>query len=71
LCEKAARAIHSSTWRISGEPLPPPVQVRDDQPCAGNCGCCGVDKGWLRISLFCSEDVGSAAKWWSSNIVLE
>jgi hypothetical protein len=54
--EKAARAIHSSTWRIWGEPLPPPAQVRGDQPCAGNDGCCGVDKGWLRISLFCSED---------------
>jgi hypothetical protein len=56
LREKAARAIHSSTWRISGELLPPPAQVRGDQPCVGNCDCCGVDKGWLRISLFCSED---------------
>jgi hypothetical protein len=25
LREKAARAIHSSTWRIWGEPLPPPA----------------------------------------------
>jgi hypothetical protein len=56
LCEKAARAIYSSTWRIWGEPLLPPTQVRGDQPCVGNSGCCGVDKGWLRISLFCSED---------------
>jgi hypothetical protein len=30
--------------------------VRDDQLCAGNGGCCGVEKGWLWISLFCSED---------------
>jgi hypothetical protein len=56
LREKTARAIHSSTWRIWGEPLLPPAQVRGDQPCTGNGGCCGVDKGWLQISLFCSED---------------
>jgi hypothetical protein len=30
--------------------------VRGDQPCARNGGCCGVDKWWLRTSLFCSED---------------
>jgi hypothetical protein len=30
-----------------------------------------VDKGWLRISLFAAKTVGSAAKWWSSNGVLE
>jgi hypothetical protein len=56
LCDKVVLVIHSSTWRIWGEPLPPPVQVRGDQPCAGNGGSCGVEKGWLRISLFCSED---------------
>jgi hypothetical protein len=55
-CEKATRVIHFSTWRIWGEPLPPPAQVHGDQPCAGNGGCCGVDKGWLRISPFCRED---------------
>jgi hypothetical protein len=51
LRDKAARVIHSSTWHIWGEPLPPPAQVHGDQPCAGNSGCCGVDKGWLRISV--------------------
>jgi hypothetical protein len=56
LLEKAARALHYSTWRIWGELLPPPAQVRGDQPCAGTSGGCGVEKGWLRISLFCSED---------------
>jgi hypothetical protein len=56
LREKSAHAIHSSTWRIWGEPLLPLAQVRGDQPCAGNDGCCGMDKGWLRISLFYSED---------------
>jgi hypothetical protein len=56
LREKATRVLHYSTWRIWGEPLPPPAQVRGDQPCAGTDGCCGVEKGWLRISLFCSED---------------
>jgi hypothetical protein len=56
LREKAARALHYLTWRIWGEPLPPPAQVRGDQPCVGNSGGCGVEKGWLRISLFCSED---------------
>jgi hypothetical protein len=54
LCKKATRAIHSSTWHIWGEPLPPPAQARGDEPCAGNGGCCGVDKGWIRISQFCS-----------------
>jgi hypothetical protein len=44
LREKAARALHYSTWRIWGEPLLPPAQVRT------------VEKGWLGISLFCSED---------------
>jgi hypothetical protein len=56
LREKAARALHYSTWSIWGEPLPPPAQVHGDQPCAGTGGGCGVEKGWLRISLFCSED---------------
>jgi hypothetical protein len=56
LREKAARALHYSTWPIWGEPLPPPAQVHGDQPCAGKGGGYGVEKGWLRISLFCSED---------------
>jgi hypothetical protein len=43
LREKATHAIHSSTWHIWGESLPPPTQVRGDKPCAGNGGCCGVD----------------------------
>jgi hypothetical protein len=43
LREKATRALHNSTWRIWGEPLPPPAQVRGDQPCAGTG--CGVEKG--------------------------
>jgi hypothetical protein len=55
LREKATCAIHSSTWRNWGEPLLPPAQVHGDQPCAGNGGG-GMEKGWLRISLFCSED---------------
>jgi hypothetical protein len=55
LREKAALAIHSSTWRIWGEPLPPLAQMRGDQPCVGTGGGCGVEKGWLQISLFCSE----------------
>jgi hypothetical protein len=56
LREKAARALHYLTWRIWGEPLPPPAQVRGDQPCASTGGSCSVEKGWLRISLFCSKD---------------
>jgi hypothetical protein len=56
LREKAARALHYSTWRIWGEPLPPPAQVHGDQPCVGTGGGCDVEKGWHRISLFCSED---------------
>jgi hypothetical protein len=45
LREKVARVIHYSTWRIWGEWLPPPAQVRDDQLCVGNGGDCGVEKG--------------------------
>jgi hypothetical protein len=30
LREKVVRVIHYSTWRIWGEPLPPPTQVRGD-----------------------------------------
>jgi hypothetical protein len=56
LREKAARVLHYSTWRIWGEPLPPLAQVHGDQPCAGTGGGCGMEKGWLQISLFCSED---------------
>jgi hypothetical protein len=58
LRETAARSLHYSTWRIWGEPLPPPAQVCGDQPRASTGGGCGVEKGWLRISLFCSEDCG-------------
>jgi hypothetical protein len=36
--------------------LLPPAQVCGNQPCACNNGGCGVEKGWLWISLFCSED---------------
>jgi hypothetical protein len=32
LLKKAAHALHFSTWRIWGEPLPPPILVRGDQP---------------------------------------
>jgi hypothetical protein len=56
LCEKAARVLHYSTRRIWSEPLPPSAQVHGNQLCAGNGGGCGVEKGWLQISLFCSED---------------
>jgi hypothetical protein len=52
LREKAARALHYSTWCIWGEPQPPPAQVRGDQPCAGTDDDCGVEKGCLGISLF-------------------
>jgi hypothetical protein len=45
LREKVTLAIHYSTWCIWG-----------DQPCAGIGGGCGVEKEWLQISLFCSED---------------
>jgi hypothetical protein len=56
LCEKAARPLHYSTWRIWGEPLPPPAQVHGDQPCTGTDSGYSVEEGWLRISLFCSKD---------------
>jgi hypothetical protein len=45
LREKAAHALHYSTWRIWGEPLPPSALVHGDQPCAGTGGGCDVEKG--------------------------
>jgi hypothetical protein len=63
LRERAARVVHYSTWCIWGESLPPPAQVRGDQPYAGTGGGCGVEKGWLRISLFAAKTIGCAAKW--------
>jgi hypothetical protein len=56
LHKKVVRALHYSTWRIWGESLPPLAQVRGDQPCVGTSGGCVMEKGWLQISLFCSED---------------
>ena len=53
LRKKVAKAIWRTTWRIWGDPLPPPAQVRGDQPCAGNG--CGVDKGFEEIALYCTE----------------
>jgi hypothetical protein len=47
LREKAARALHYLTWRIWGEPLPPPAHVRGDQQCTGTGGGCGMEKGLL------------------------
>jgi hypothetical protein len=47
LREKAVCVLYYSTWRIWGEPLPPPAQVRGDQPCIGTGGGCSVEKGWL------------------------
>jgi hypothetical protein len=55
LREKAACALHYSTWRIWGEPLQPPAQVCDNQSCASTGGGCSMEKGCLQISLFCSE----------------
>jgi TPR repeat protein len=63
LREKVVRALHYSTWRIWGEPLPHPAQVRGNQPCAGNGGGYCMEKGWLRISLFAAKTVGCTAKW--------
>jgi hypothetical protein len=45
LREKVTHVIHSSTWHTWGEPLPPPAHVHGDQPCTGNGGGCGVEKG--------------------------
>jgi hypothetical protein len=56
LREKVTRSLHYLTWHIWGEPLAPPTQVRGGQPCAGTGGGCGMERGWLRISLFCRED---------------
>jgi hypothetical protein len=63
LREKAARSLHYSTWRIWGEPLPPPAQVRGDQPCAGTGGGCGVKKDDFEFLCFAAKIVGCAAKW--------
>jgi hypothetical protein len=63
LREKARRALHYSTWRIWGEPLPPPTQVRGDQPCAGNGSGSGMEKDGFEILCSAAKTVGCAAKW--------
>jgi hypothetical protein len=63
LREKAARALHYSTWRIWGDPLLPPAQVRGDQPCAGTGGGCDVEKDGFEFLCFAAKIVGRAAKW--------
>jgi hypothetical protein len=62
LCEKVERVLHYSTWRIWGEPLPPSVQVRIDQPCTGNSGGCGVEKDGFEFLCFAAKTVGCAVK---------
>jgi hypothetical protein len=62
LREKAALAIHYSTRRIWGEPLPPPAQVRGDQPCAG-IGGGSVEKDDFEFLCFAAKNVGCAVKW--------
>jgi hypothetical protein len=61
LCAKSARAIHSSTWRIWGEPLPPPTQVRGDQPCAG-AAAAAWKKDDFKFLCFTTKIVGCVAK---------
>jgi hypothetical protein len=56
LREKATRAFNYSTWRIWGGPLPPPAQVHGDQLWHAPAAAAAWKKGWLQISLFCSED---------------
>jgi hypothetical protein len=63
LREKATRALHYSTWRIWSEPLPPPAQVHDDQPCAGTGGGCAVEKDGFEFLCFAAKTVGCAVKW--------
>jgi hypothetical protein len=63
LREKAASALHYSTWRIWGEPLPPSAQVRGDQPCAGIGGGCSVEKDGFEFLYFAAKTIGCAAKW--------
>jgi hypothetical protein len=62
LREKAVRALHYSTWRIWGEPLPPSAQVHGDQPCAGTGGGCGVEMDGFEFLYFAAKTVGCAAK---------
>jgi hypothetical protein len=63
LREKAMHALHYSTWRIWGEPLPPPAQVCGDQPCAGTGGGVAWKKDGFEFLCFAAKTVGCAAKW--------
>jgi hypothetical protein len=55
--------IHSSTWRIWGESLLPPAQVRGDQPCVGNGGGCAWKKDGFKFLYFAAKTASYAAKW--------
>jgi hypothetical protein len=63
LHEKVTREIHSSTWHIWGESLPPPAQAHGEQLCAGNGGGCGVDKDGLEFLCFAAKTAGFSGKW--------
>jgi hypothetical protein len=60
LREKAACALHYSTWHIWGEPLPPPAQVRGNQALAL---AVAWKKDGFEFLCFAAKTVGYAAKW--------
>jgi hypothetical protein len=48
---------------VNIEPLPPPAQVRGDQPYAGTGGGCGVEKDGFEFLCLAAKTVGCTAKW--------
>jgi hypothetical protein len=55
LRKKAARALHYSTWRIWGEPLPPPTQAPTEAA--------AWKKDGFEFLCFAAKTVGCTAKW--------
>jgi hypothetical protein len=60
---KAALALHYSTWRIWGEPLPPPAQVRGINRAQAPAAAAAWKKDGFEFLRFAANIVGCTVKW--------
>jgi hypothetical protein len=63
LRDKAARAIHSSTWRIGGEPLPPPARCTVISRAQATTAAAAWKKDGFEFLRFAVKNVGCVVKW--------
>jgi hypothetical protein len=63
LRDMAARTIHSSTWRIGGEPLPPPARCAEISSAQATTAATAWKKDGFEFLRFAAKTVGCAVKW--------